>query len=118
MLDMGNTRGRTEGVVPDASLIPVEDNEDVLEALLVEKGVSLDAYLAQKSRTEIQWRSMTERQRVQAEKGMRKEWHKLERTGSIKVHWGAEAEQLRATVPAENILESRFVRTERDSVSR
>ena len=124
MLDIGNTRLPRNWEPKD---IPVDPNDDedpdlrqderdeVLEAFLLEKGVPWEVYLTQKNRTEITWKNMSQDQRGQADSGMRKEWDKLLRAASIKLQKGAAAAELRRTVPAENILESRIVHTEQES---
>ena len=92
--------------------IPVLDEneeDDALEAFIVDKGMDLDVYLAQKNRTEIHLRSMDERELDQAEKGMTKEWAKLIGTQAIEVHMGEHAKRLRKEVNPERIQESRFV---------
>ena len=111
MLDVGNTRlHRTPLEIP----VGDDEAEDALEAFLVDKGLSLDVYLAQKSRTEVKLKDMTAKELVQKEKGMVKEWDKLVNTKSIKVHVGDEARRLRSTIDPKNMLESRFVYTRRE----
>ena len=112
MLDVGNTRlHRTPREIP----VGDDEAEDALEAFLVDKGLSLNLYLAQKSRTEVKLKDMTAKELVQKEKGMVKEWDKLVNTKSIKVHVGDEARRLRSTIDPKNMLEPRFVYTRRDS---
>ena len=66
ILDLGQTRiSRTLLAIP----VPDEDDEDVLEAFLVKKGLSLDVYLAQKGRAEVNPKQMTAREWEQKEKG-------------------------------------------------
>ena len=124
MLDVGNTRLPRTWEPKDVPVAPNDeedldllndDDDEVLEAFLLEKGVPWEVYLAQKNRAEISWKNMSKDQRIQADRGMRKEWDKLLRTTSIKLHEGEAAEALWRTVPPENILESRFVHTERES---
>ena len=108
---MGQTRvPRTPLTIP----VPDEDDDDVLEAFLVEKGLSLDVYLAQKGRSEVNPKDMTTKEWGQKEKGMVKEWQKLLRTKSIKAHVGEDARKLRATIDPKDMLESRFVYTRRE----
>ena len=94
----------------DIPVLDEEEDEDALEAFIVEKGLAIDVYLAQKNRAEVQL--------DQAGKGTVKEWSKLVNTKAIEVHKGEAAARLREEVDPKRILESRFVHTRRDSPER
>lgn len=74
-----------------------------------------DTFLAQTmSNHEVHLKDLTPKELTQLDAGKLKEWGKLLKTGSIKVHTGKDADAIRSEHPPERFLESRFVKTRRD----
>ena len=91
-----------------------EDEDLLVDSYLVEKGLDFDVLLSQRGRSEVSIRDMNEDKLRQKDAAMEKEWAKLLRTKSIKVHSGDAAQNIRQTVDKQQILESRFVDTRRE----
>ena len=101
MLDLGNVRIPRTPTVTDEVMIDEEDNEDnFMDASIVDKGLGVDVYLAQKNRTEAQDKDINETEKEQKRSGMKKQWSKLLRTTSMKVQTGRKARtSLQETTP-------------------
>ena len=105
ILDVGRSRtprtplvrhGLGENMEVDPVHIPVpESDDDSLEVFYtVNDDGAWETFYAAKNRTEVSMKDL-----------------KLFKTESIKVHYGKGAEKLRATIPKERVLDSRFVKT-------
>eukprot|EP00435_Cladocopium_sp_Y103_P063878 s580_g25.t1 len=99
ILDHGQVR------LPRTQLAPYPDGDtQAHEVMLIQ--------MTQNS--EVSEKNMTPDEIKQLGESKLKEWDKLLKTQSIKIHVGAAADELRATYPPERFLESRFVKTIRD----
>jgi IS30 family transposase len=115
LLDVGNTRvARTPYEDPrvrtssDASDALMCDLEDMFESFLVQQE-------KHKRDNELKNSDILEHEWEQVIQGKLREFEKLQRTKSIKVHVGIQAQQIRETVPKERFIGSRFVKTRRNS---
>ena len=94
MLDLGDVRlPRTPLATDEVRLAEEDDGDDYMDAFLVDKGMGLDVFLAQKNRTEVQDKDLNSDEKEQKRSGMKKEWDKLLRTTSINFDQGPHREQ-------------------------